>query len=454
MDALGLSSEQAAQLDASEAGRAEFCSLLESHVLTSPEALDVMLLEAVGDSLANLARTLLAAGARPSARWGAKACPLLQLACAQCDRACAEALVAAGADLDGRDSSDGTPLHYAAAAGAAALLPLLLGDDPATRQRRIDAQDRGGAAPLFLAAYLGQQETAAALLTAGADVRLRSAAGRTAAHYAASGGQAATLRLLLAAGAEVDAANDSGATALTVAANEGHAECCAALLAAGANPRHQDELGCTPLACALMCGRQEAAALLLPLTPNNLRTVHGLSAIQVAATCGHSALLRAALAVYTAPPHGSPGALDELSSPLATAPNGRGERAVAEAPLHIACGRNDSVATALLLAAGASSSVRDSRSRTPLHVAAQAGSEPCVAALLAAAGGGAAEYCAAVDSDGRTALAIAAAAGAAGVLRRLLKAGARADDADAALVQLVSAMTITEEPEEEEDFFA
>jgi len=443
MDVLGLTSEQASELDSSEEGRARFAALLESTVITTPETLDQALLEAVGDKLSALAGMLLSAGARPQARWGPKAATLLQLACARNDAATAAALLAGGAARDECDAQGGTAVHYASAAGAAALLPLLLAD---AGSACLNAQDKAGATPLCLAAFLGQDEAVKALLAAGADCGLRSAAGRTALHYAAQGGSADCLRLLLAAGCEVDCATGAGATALACAAQEGHCSCVEALLAAGASPGSQDELGCTPLAAATLRRRGDAAALLLPVTPAELRTAHGgLTAMHVAVAGGDASLLRAVALQY-------PSLLDELSAPMTEAANPRGELGVAETALHMAAGGNDSLCAASLLACGASPAARDGRGRTPLHVAAEVGADACVAALLASAGEAeaAAAYCGLLDGEGKTALAAAAAAGKAGAVRRLLRAGAAVAAGEEEVVARLSAFGIAEEEEEEE----
>ena len=126
----------------------------------------------------------------------------------------ARPLIAAGADVEGRNTLDERPLHTSARYGRTAVVQLLL-----TEGADVDARGPGGKTPLHAAAFgLGGQskieariEVARLLLAAGADVNAREpGSGFTPLRYATSdeGGNTAMAELLLAHGADPRGANE------------------------------------------------------------------------------------------------------------------------------------------------------------------------------------------------------------------------------------------------------
>eukprot|EP00755_Sulcionema_specki_P040301 Sspe_Gene.114434::Locus_99981_Transcript_1_1_Confidence_1.000_Length_1065::g.114434::m.114434 len=200
-----------------------------------------------------------------------------------------------GADVNGTTGTRTHPqtnncnlstLHLAAAAGEEGVVRVLL-----EAGGRIDAQDSGGATPLF---YARTPEIFQLLGAVGADQVSRTPAGLNCLHYAtmlnhpdvvpaaaqlgcvdardnlgctplqwaAHRGRTAVLRALIAAGADLSAADRYGGSPLHEAARTGHIAGIAVLVEAGSNPlllSHQQQ---TPRDVALSRKQYEAATLL------------------------------------------------------------------------------------------------------------------------------------------------------------------------------------------------
>src|SRR5579871_1734103 len=126
-----------------------------------------------------------------------------------------------------------------------------------------NATDADGATPLIYAARIGQTEAAGILLQAGAHINAQDSHGDTALMYAAKAGQPAVLDLLLAHKAEVNRTDRAGASALLLAARySGSAPIVRSLLKAGANADLKDGHGATALTLAEARGYDEAAQAL------------------------------------------------------------------------------------------------------------------------------------------------------------------------------------------------
>lgn len=110
---------------------------------------------------------------------------------------------------------------------------------------KIDAKDKNGYTPLFLASfYSGNEECIIALLDAKADINAITATkpSRTALHCAAMQGLTKIVALLLARGAKPDPKDEFGWTPLLLAVSAGHEECAKLLLKENVDVNaHQDD---------------------------------------------------------------------------------------------------------------------------------------------------------------------------------------------------------------------
>jgi ankyrin len=136
---------------------------------------------------------------------------------------------------------------------------------------------RGGATALHAAAAFGYVETAAYLLSKGADVNARDGSGNTPLHDAAcypskvrpskdsESRRNHVASMLIEHGADVRATAENNLTPLHLAAGEGNVWLVELLLAHGADPNAQTKQGMTPLHYASLehAGDDPAPALLL-----------------------------------------------------------------------------------------------------------------------------------------------------------------------------------------------
>ena len=106
-------------------------------------------------------------------------------------------------------------------------------------------------------------DAAVALISAGADVRERSADGTTALHWAVYNDDVDLVQRLIKAGADVSAVNDYGASPLRQAATVADPVVIKTLLKAGALANEANSEGETPLMIVARTGNVESARLLL-----------------------------------------------------------------------------------------------------------------------------------------------------------------------------------------------
>jgi len=161
--------------------------------------------------------------------------PLVMLATYHGQRGVAQTLIDHGADVD---------VFTAAALNKADRLAILLKHDAES----VNRHSPDGWSPLALAAHFGSRAAARLLLTAGADLGLRSKnpTGNTALHAAVAGKRHELVELLIDAGADVNAQDASGWTPLNLAAHEGVVETVRLLLTNGADQTIADKNGRTP----------------------------------------------------------------------------------------------------------------------------------------------------------------------------------------------------------------
>jgi ankyrin repeat protein len=151
-------------------------------------------------------------------------------------------------------------IFEAAATGQTARVRALVAADPSL----VNTYAPDGFFPLALAVFFGNGETAAALLDAGADVRMQSreAMKISSLHSAIGARRLDLVAMLLARGADPNARAETGLTPLHSAAQDGATDIARALIDAGADVNVRDDRGRSPLDLAVEHGRQATAVLL------------------------------------------------------------------------------------------------------------------------------------------------------------------------------------------------
>ncbi|MFC5401419.1 ankyrin repeat domain-containing protein [Cohnella soli] len=167
--------------------------------------------------------------------------------------------LALGADPNGL-TDNMLPLSLAAHENDIATMNALL---------RAGAQVNGinsdGNTPLFWAAYQGHEEAVGWLLKQGADPNVRYVSGRSVLSPVCMHGYENILKLLLAAGAKpIYTCHADGETPLMIAAYNGRYECAEILIEAGADPSTKDNHGNTALSFAKQYGHERIVELLQP----------------------------------------------------------------------------------------------------------------------------------------------------------------------------------------------
>jgi ankyrin repeat protein len=147
------------------------------------------------------------------------------------ERTTAVALLAKGADPNGRSADGTTALHWAVRNNDATLVDRLL-----RAKAKPHPENRYGVTPIALACESGSAAMVERLLKAGVSANATGPYGETALHTCAHAGNTAAARVLIAAGASVDPGDSwRGQTPLMWAAAEGHPDTMQALIDAGAD---------------------------------------------------------------------------------------------------------------------------------------------------------------------------------------------------------------------------
>src|SRR5258708_22538403 len=303
--------------------------------------------------------------------------PVVAWGVARNDTDGAQKLLQGGAEADSRTIQGDTLLHVAFHAGARDAFRLLLaahanphlmdkrgrtvlvlaatsGDLPIVNQllsSRVSADAHGDRedTPLLAAARAGRIEVALQLQVSGAKVDTTDAQGETPLLVAASIDNAALVKMLLASGASVHLADSRGETALWRAAHSGAADVAQLLLAAGADVDASDKDGRTPLMSASGAGQDKLVTLLLDAHARvDLKTARGDTALILAAA------------------QGNPNAVQAL---LRKANGVDGQNQDGDTALMTACRACNLAASKLLIAAGASTSLRNTKRATAGDVA-------------------------------------------------------------------------------------
>ncbi len=137
------------------------------------------------------------------------------------------------ADISASDKKGCTPLHAAAMTGQIEAVVLLAELLP---KHALDAYDHDGMRAIHVASRDDRGAVIAALVRAGADLKVQDRNGRSAAHWAAAEGCAKALRQLAAAKAPLAMPDNAGHSPAYLAGGGQHKECLAVL--AESAPRH------------------------------------------------------------------------------------------------------------------------------------------------------------------------------------------------------------------------
>lgn len=241
-----------------------------------------------------------------------------------------------------RAATVGMGLHQAASSGNvdAVRAALAQGADPNTPLPPDDTS-RGGMTPLMLACFEGSPDAVKALVDAKARTEARTSDGRTALIYASGWGNAQKVQVLLDAGATVDARASDGMTALMFAAARGEVDSVRALVAAGARVDERNRWRQTALMAAARTGSLEKVTALL----------NAGASVDDADQFGDTALSLAAAGSDAGAP-----VLQELLAAGATVDAADNDGVT---PLMKAAESGDTEKVRVLLAAGASATIKD-----------------------------------------------------------------------------------------------
>ncbi len=174
----------------------------------------------------------------------------------------AQALIAAGADVNSVARGDGmTALHVAAQRGSIEVAAALIEAGAET-----EARENAKCTPLYQAVGNDRVGVAALLLDAGADINARNRNGRVPLHDAAISNASGAIELLVRSGVDIDQKEQNGETPLSFAVQAGQADAVRTLLELGADVNGAPDVDpvypSTPLEEAIARGLEEIADIL------------------------------------------------------------------------------------------------------------------------------------------------------------------------------------------------
>jgi len=323
-------------------------------------------------------------------------------------------LISSSSDVNAKDKLDQTPLHWAAITGKRKVAELLL-----SKGADVNAKHWAGDTALHIASSRGHNGMAQLLISKGADVNAKNAAGGTPLHYVARSMSASTevIELLIAKGADVNSKNNDGKTPVDAAMTRNRRNIVELLIEKGADVTihlavfagdidkvrsfiesgvsvdAKDRTGFTPLHWAARTGHTNVAECLIA---NGANVNAGDDSTPLQEAAYYSKEMVELLIVKGADINAGPwtalhGAVDE------------GLREIVE----------------LLIQKGADVNAKDSKGRTPLHLAAWY--RPNMVELLVSKGAD----IIARDKDGKTPLSYAIEEGHTEIVELLRKHGAK-----------------------------
>eukprot|EP00968_Pinguiococcus_pyrenoidosus_P021163 scaffold2686_cov167-Pinguiococcus_pyrenoidosus.AAC.2 len=305
-------------------------------------------------------------------------------------------------------TEESTPLHIAARTANKTLVQELV-----NRGANLLAEDATGRTPLRIAAGFGTAESprkdVLEVLKVGAEkLQAKNNDGRTALHQAVESGQKEVVEWLLQNGANPDDEDKSGKTALHYAVIDDHIWIAETLVSRGANANTEDSDGQTPLDLAMDHRRWQILLSLVARRSNlGFQEAHQCKwkPLHIAAADNRNKIVQF-IVKYINEGYIKDFGVDEKDSKGRT-------------PLHVALQNKAEAAAECLLRRGASATVADNSGRTPTHYAAENNCEEVVKWLI--------ENSVSVnvaDSQSRSPLHLAAGARLESMVDLLLDAGA------------------------------
>jgi ankyrin repeat protein len=182
------------------------------------------------------------------------------------------------ADIDCKDHSAETPLHFAARAGEGKCLAKLIDFKADVR-----AKDRDFFQPLHYAAYYGHTHCIDRLISCKAHVDAKNRNSCTALHQAVANGQHASVDVLLANNADIHITDAMGETALFWAARRGYHDILLRLIEHNAQIDAKDAHSNTIVHVAARAGQWHTIELILELQHPILQNIpaHSIKALNV-----------------------------------------------------------------------------------------------------------------------------------------------------------------------------